>query len=68
MKKIFLALLMLGSSIGVFAQSTPSTSSPTPDKGAILGYSQFNIKNIEKNTDPARGVSVYGDLRLGYLN
>jgi hypothetical protein len=34
--------------------------------GAILGYSQFNIKNIEKNTASQKAVSVYGDLRLGY--
>jgi hypothetical protein len=33
MKKMFLALLMLGSSIGVFAQSMPQTSPPTSDKG-----------------------------------
>jgi hypothetical protein len=34
--------------------------------GAILGYSQFNIKNIEKNTASSKAISVYGDLRLGY--
>lgn len=34
--------------------------------GAILGYSQFNIKNIEINNTPLKAVSVYGDLRVGY--
>jgi hypothetical protein len=34
--------------------------------GAILGYSQFNIRNIEKMTASTRAISVYGDLRAGY--
>jgi hypothetical protein len=33
MKKMFLALFVLGYSIGVFAQSTPQISPPTSDKG-----------------------------------
>jgi hypothetical protein len=40
MKKIFLALLMLGYTSGVFAQSLPQTSSPTSDK--VMFYADLS--------------------------
>jgi hypothetical protein len=71
MKKMFLALLMLGTSIGVFAQSSPPITSPISDKGMF--YADFTPLFFVSG---GWGVAVYGDLRCfwlkpslcGYLN